>query len=175
MINQSEVLAISEYIQDRHKEPLKLTRPRELLVACEPMRSHVNLSSILRTAGCFAVSRVIATGQAKVIDKVARDGAQEVEVKVHRTLAPVLKKLKLEGYRLVGLEQTNDSERIFEYAFDRKTCLVIGNERKGIDPENLALLDEVIEIPIWGLPYSLNVASATAMALYEYCRRFPEG
>jgi len=139
------------------------------------MRSNVNLSSILRTAGCFSIPRVIAAGQAKVISKVARDGEHAVEVEVRRTLPPVLKKLKLEGYRLVGLEQTNDSHRIFDYAFDRKTCLVIGNERKGIDPENLALLDDVVEIPIWGLPYSLNVASATAMALYEYCRQFPEG
>jgi len=139
------------------------------------MRSNVNLSSILRTCSCFGVARVIAAGQARVIGKVARDGENEVAVEVRRTLPPILQKLKADGYRLVGLEQTNDSRCLFDFRFDRKTCLVIGNERKGIAPESLALLDDVVEIPIWGLPYSLNVASATAMSLYEYCRQFPEG
>lgn len=164
-----------DYIQQRHKEPATLDQPRQLLVVCEPMRSNVNLSSIMRTASCFAVPRIIATGQAKPIQKIARDGEAHVEVKVHRTLPPVLKKLREEGYHLVGLEQTSNSQNIFEYSFPRKTALVIGNERKGIDPENLALLDDVVEIPIWGLPYSLNAANATAMALYEYCRQYPKG
>ncbi|MEM1304885.1 MAG: TrmH family RNA methyltransferase, partial [Planctomycetota bacterium] len=29
--------------------------------------------------------------------------------------------------------------------------------------------------PVWGLPHSYNVATATCMALYEYCRQFPAG
>jgi tRNA G18 (ribose-2'-O)-methylase SpoU len=39
----------------------------------------------------------------------------------------------------------------------------------------LARLDDVVEIPVWGLPYSYNVATAATMALYEYCRQFPAG
>ena len=31
------------------------------------------------------------------------------------------------------------------------------------------------EIPVYGLPYAHNVATATAMALYEFCRQYPEG
>jgi tRNA G18 (ribose-2'-O)-methylase SpoU len=33
----------------------------------------------------------------------------------------------------------------------------------------------VVEIPVYGLPYSYNVATATAMALYEFCRQYPSG
>jgi tRNA G18 (ribose-2'-O)-methylase SpoU len=39
----------------------------------------------------------------------------------------------------------------------------------------LPLLDKVVEIPVYGLPHSYNVATATTMALYEYCRQFPRG
>ena len=39
----------------------------------------------------------------------------------------------------------------------------------------LRMLDDVVEIPVYGLPHSYNVATATAMALYEYCRQFPRG
>jgi hypothetical protein len=34
----------------RHKEGSALSRPRELIVACAPMRSNVNISSVARTA-----------------------------------------------------------------------------------------------------------------------------
>ena len=53
--------------------------------------------------------------------------------------------------------------------------LVVGNERLGIEPEVLRLLDHTIEIPVYGLPHAHNVATATVMALYEYCRQYPQG
>ena len=84
-------------------------------------------------------------------------------------------RLRDEGYRLVGLEQTTDSHDMHRYQFQRKTALVIGNERTGLTPDLLKLLHDVVEIPVWGLPYSYNVATATTMALYEYCRQYPDG
>lgn len=155
----------------RHKPPTPLAEPRELIVACAPFKSNVNLSNILRTASCFGVRRVIASGQAKVDKTIARDGADEIELAVHRTLPPVLKELKHDGYTLVGLEQTTNSTLLYEYAFPRRTALVVGNERQGLTEDVLALLDAVVEIPVYGLPFSFNVANATAMALYEFCRQ----
>ncbi len=121
------------------------------------------------------MNRLIACGTAKVIDKIARDGAETIEIEIHRTLPPVLKQLKREGYRVVGLEQTSGSHNLHEYRFERRSVLVVGNERAGLDEEILKLVDEAVEIPVYGLPYSYNVGTATAMALYEYCRQFPRG
>ena len=139
------------------------------------MRSNVNLSRIVRAASCCGVRRIICCGTAKVIGKIARETDDSLEIETHRTLAPVLKRLREEGYQLVGLEQTNDSQPLPEFSFQRKTVLVVGNERLGIDPKELALMDAVVEIPVYGLPYSHNAATAAAMALYEYCRQFPRG
>ncbi len=163
------------FTHQRHKPPTPLAQPRELVVACAPMRSNINLSHIVRTAGCAAVERVICCGHARVIDKIARDGAESVPIEVHRTLPPVLRELKLAGYRLVGLEQTTGSQSLYDYRFQRRTALVIGNERLGLTEEELRPLDDVVEIPVYGLPHAYNVATATAMALYEYCRQFPAG
>ena len=159
----------------RHKPPTPLSRPRELLVVSAPLRSNVNLSRIVRVAGCCGLPRVIAIGPAKVIGKIARDGADTVQVESHRTLLPVLERLRGEGYRLVGLEQASGSQNLHRYAFQRRTALVIGNERTGLAEDALRLMHDVVEIPVWGMPYSYNVATATAMALYEYCRQFPQG
>ena len=163
------------YEHQRHKPPTPLERPRELLLVCAPLRSNVNLSRIVRVAGCCGVPRVIAIGAAKVVAKIARDGADTVAVEPHRTLLPVLAKLRGDGYRLVGLEQASGSQNLHTYAFERRTALVIGNERTGLTDDALRLMDDVVEIPVWGMPYSYNVATATAMALYEYCRQYPSG
>lgn len=159
----------------RHKPPLELEEDRPLVVACNPLRSNVNLSTIFRTAGCCGVKEIIATGNVKLISKIARDGAEQVNLTTKNSLPPVLKKLKIEGYTLVGLEQTTNSTRLSDYAFPKKTVIVVGSEREGLSDECLALLDAVVEIPVWGMPYSYNVATATSMALYEYCRQYPTG
>jgi tRNA G18 (ribose-2'-O)-methylase SpoU len=164
---------MSGFEQVRHRPATPLARPRELVVACAPMRSNVNLSTIMRTAGCCGVPRMIVCGHARIDRTVARDGADTVELEVRNTLPPVLKALRSDGYRLVGLEQTTNSSSLHEFRFPKRTALIIGNERAGLSPGELALLDDCVEIPVWGRPFSYNVATAAAMALYEYCRQFP--
>ncbi len=159
----------------RHKTPTTLETPRELVIACPAFKSSVNLSRIVRLAGCAGVSKIFACGSVKIDPKIARDATQCVEVQRRRTLSSVLAHLKQQGYVLVALEQTNQSVCIFEYRFDRRTALVIGHERNGLSNDELALADQAIEIPIYGLPLSYNVVTATTMAVYEYCRQFPMG
>ena len=166
---------MTEFEHQRHKPPSELERPRELIVVCAPLRSNVNLSRIVRTAACSAVPKLIACGNPKIDREIARDALDSIEIEIHRSLPPVLKELREAGYRLVGLEQTTNSVPLPEYPFERKTALVIGNERSGLTEDLLAHLDDVVEIPVFGRPYSYNVATATAMALYEYCRQYPRG
>ena len=121
------------------------------------------------------ITRMICCGPAKLDRKIARDATDTIKSKAIELWRPVLEKLRGEGYRLVGLEQTSNSQDLHHYQFERRTAFVIGNERTGLTDDILKLLDAVVEIPVWGLPYSYNVATATAMCLYEYCRQFPEG
>lgn len=162
-----------EYRHERHKSPTRLAHPRELILAVPSLRSHVNLARIIRAAGCSGIQRVIAGGKGKIDPKVARDALDQIQVERHRSLRPSLVKLKEEGYSIVGLEQATGSLNIHEFSFLRKTVLVLGHERLGITEEILRLLDAVIEIPVYGKPDSYNVATAAAMAMYEYCRQFP--
>jgi tRNA(Leu) C34 or U34 (ribose-2'-O)-methylase TrmL len=159
----------------RHKPPRPTAHPRDLVVACAAMRSHVNLSHIVRTCGCFGIRRVIACGAAGIHGRIARDGADSVAVEVHRSLPPVLDRLRAEGFEIVGLEQATHSEPLFDFRFAARTVLVVGNERTGLTDEELARLDRVAEIPMAGLPHSLNAATSAAIAVYEYCRQWPDG
>lgn len=159
----------------RHKPLTKLERPRELILACPQFKSAVNLARIVRLAGCASVDRLVVAGNTKIDPKIARDGIEHVQIERRNSLPPVLKKLRGDGYRLVGLEQTDDSHSLFDFEFERNTVLVIGHERLGITNDQLPLLDDCVEIPVYGMPYSYNVVTATTMAVYEYCRQFPVG
>jgi tRNA G18 (ribose-2'-O)-methylase SpoU len=159
----------------RHKPPSPLDREREIAVVLAPMRSNVNLSRIVRLCGCAGIRKIIQCGAGKIDREIARDAVDYVEVQVRRSLAPVVAQLGKEDYTLVGLEQTTHSESLYTFAFPRKTALIVGAEREGLDDEVLGMLQHVIEIPVYGQPASYNVATATTMAIYEYCRQYPVG
>ena len=157
----------------RHKPLTPLDQPRGLVLVVPALKSNVNLSRMVRLAGCAGITRIITSGPAKVDPKIARDGRDHVRIEKRRSLIPTLKNLKTEGYRIVGLEQTDDSHLIYEYRFQQKTALLIGHERHGITDEELKIVDDCIEIPVYGMPHSYNVVTATTMGVYEYCRQFP--
>jgi tRNA G18 (ribose-2'-O)-methylase SpoU len=166
---------MADFAHERHKPPRDLARPRDLVIVCAPMRSNINLSRIARVAACCGLTRMICSGPARLSRNIARDAADTIQMESHRTLPHMLDKLREEKYRLVGLEQTTNSKDLHHYSFARRTALVIGNERTGLTDDILTMLDDVVEIPVWGLPYSYNVATAATMMLYEYCKQFPDG
>lgn len=145
------------------------------MIALPQLQSQVNLARIVRAAGCCGVRQIVACGHGRIDPKIARDALEAVEVIRRSSLPPVLRDLQRDGYQLVGLEQTSNSQNLHAFQLPRRMVLVVGHERHGLKQDVLDLLDAVIEIPVYGMPFSYNVATATAMALYEYCRQFPEG
>jgi len=128
----------------RHKPLTQLAQPRELVLVVPALKSQVNLSRMVRLAGCAGIPRIITSGPAKVDPKIARDGVEHVTIEKRRSLIPTLKNLKADGFRIVGLEQTDDSHLIYDYRYAQKTALLIGHERHGITDEELKVVDDCI-------------------------------
>lgn len=82
-----------------------------------------------------------------------------------------LKAKKTEGYTICGLEQTTTSVSLGEYAFPEKCVLLLGKEKEGTPADLLQLLDQVIEIPQFGITRSLNVHVSAAICIYEYTKQ----
>lgn len=166
------VHAASALTQQRKKQPLPLSEPRELVVACPEMQSGVNLSRLVRACGCFGVSRVLYAGsRTRLHTEITRGAEEAITLDCCRSLLHPLKRFKADGYRVVGLEQTVSSASLFSFTFPRRCVILIGHERKGVDDELLAICDAVVEIPTYGLPHSHNASSAGLLAVYEYCRQ----
>lgn len=163
---------MSKFEHIRHKSPHRLDQPRGLILVAAPLRSNVNLSRLVRLAGCAGVTQIVHCGNGKVDREIARDAVEAVEIQNRRSLPPVLEKLGADGHACVGLEQTTNSQSLYEFRFTYKTALVIGSERDGLAADVLERLDHVVEIPVYGMPASYNVVTAATMAVYEYCRQF---
>ncbi len=70
------------------------------------------------------------------------------------------------GYRIVALEQASTSVSLQQYQPPSKLVLLLGEEVHGIPAETLALVDDIIEISMYGQKESFNVSVATGIALY---------
>ena len=75
--------------------------------------------------------------------------------------------------RIIALETARNCKSIYESPLHGPTAFVIGNERFGLDHSTLSSVDEVRNIPMFGIKNSLNVAQATAVAAFEWSRQNP--
>ena len=82
-----------------------------------------------------------------------------------------LRRMKRDGYTVVGLEQTSTSRCLTRVALPRKMLLLLGREKEGVPVELLAEVDMLVEIPQLGLVRSLNVHVSASLILWEYMRQ----
>ena len=79
--------------------------------------------------------------------------------------------MKLEGYQIIGIEQTSESQKLNEFKFPTKSLIFLGNEKEGIPVDLIQLLDVCVEIPQSGLIRSLNVHVTGAIVVWEYAKQ----
>lgn len=79
--------------------------------------------------------------------------------------------MRRQGYTLIGVEQTANSQPLTQYQFPHDALLLLGNEKEGIPADLIQLLDECVEIPQVGIIRSLNVHVSGALLIWEYTRQ----
>ena len=68
---------------------------------------------------------------------------------------------------MLAVELTDDSRDISTLSgTDLPVAMVLGNELGGVTDDVLAVCDGAVEIPMYGVKHSLNVAVAAGIALY---------
>jgi tRNA (guanosine-2'-O-)-methyltransferase len=135
-----------------------------------------NLGSIARTAAALRVERAWLTGTATDLagpkfQKTALGTDRLVRWEHVLRPAAALAAARDHGYRLVGVELGTGSRPLFDLDLAGDVCLVVGHEERGLSNAAFAECDDVGFVPLLGRVGSLNVASATAIALYEVRRQ----
>ncbi|HEY5668282.1 MAG TPA: TrmH family RNA methyltransferase [Candidatus Saccharimonadales bacterium] len=158
----------------------------EIVLIAHNLRSCHNVGSLLRTAEGLGVHKVYLTGytpypvhacdvrlphlSSKIHKQIAKTalGAEETQVwEQSDELTPVLEKLKADGYTIAAIEQASNSTALPSYAAPDKIALLVGREVEGVEPEVLARMNVILEIPMFGKKESFNVVQAAAMGMYH--------
>jgi len=71
------------------------------------------------------------------------------------------------GYKVIGLEQTQNSIDVRKFKFEEKSIIVLGNEKEGIPQDIINLIDNCVIIPQYGNIRSLNVHVSAAIMLWQ--------
>lgn len=65
-----------------------------------------------------------------------------------------------------AVEQSKSSIPYTEADYALPLALILGNETFGLSKETLSLVDQIVEIPMWGINKSLNVIVSAAIVSY---------
>ncbi len=155
---------------EEFKKALKLP----VVVVLDNIRSLNNIGSVFRTSDAFLVERILLCGITarpphKDIHKTALGATDSVDWQYFRETADAVKKLKLEGYVIVAVEQTDSSLPLdaFRPEQDKKYAFVFGHEIRGVQQEIVNLSDSSLDIPQYGTKHSLNISVCVGMVLWE--------
>ena len=156
-------------------ETFKQSSKTPLVVVLDNVRSMHNVGAVFRTADAFLVEKILLCGITpqpphREIHKAALGATESVDWAYFESVTEALQRIKSEGYRVVGVEQTTGSQMIteFDFAKSQKYALVLGNEVEGISDEVLPLCDDFLEIPQQGTKHSLNVSVCGGIVMWEF-------
>lgn len=126
------------------------------------VRSAYNVGSILRTIEALRIGRVYFSEKTPFIDNE----------KVQRTamgaacIVPCFQNIPLKDLPrpIIALDTSDAAIPVAEFTFPETFTLILGNEEYGISNESLQEADAIIEIPLFGMKNSINIACAFAIA-----------
>ena len=148
--------------------------PLKVHVLLDNIRSLYNVGSIFRTAEALGIAKLhlcgmTATPENPRLAKTALGAETLVDWAHHNNGVRAAEMLKTEGFAIWAIEGGKGSVSIYEAGLSPdvgKVALVIGNELAGVDPDILALADQVLYIPMLGEKESLNLTVAFGVAAY---------
>jgi 23S rRNA (guanosine2251-2'-O)-methyltransferase len=169
-------------------------RMSDIVLVLDSVRSKENVGALFRTGDAAGVSEVVLCGITpqpvnrfgNIDSKIAKAalGAELcVSWRYAASCANVVrdmqknKRKEKDGaqnatYKVVVLEQAPESIDYTAVTCGRNETivLVVGNEVDGVSADVLALADTVMHIPMHGKKESLNVTTATGIALFSLIR-----
>lgn len=145
-----------------------------LIAILEEVRDPGNLGTIVRAADAAGADAVILTGRAVDLynPKVVRSSTGSIfhlPVAVGADLDDVLARARAAGLTVLAADVKGEDLLTArnEGVLAKPTAWLFGNEARGLPDEQLALVDRVVIVPIYGKAESMNLATAASVCLYE--------
>ena len=152
-------------------------RDGQIIIVASLVEKTPNLAGLCRTCEILGATSLVLPSLeiAETVDfkniSMTSDRWLELEACKPTDLADYLVKKRIEGFRLVAVEQTSASFSLEKFDFPRNVALILGGESRGIPAHVLQIVDDCVEIPQFGLTRSLNVHVSGSIVLWELRRQ----
>jgi 23S rRNA (guanosine2251-2'-O)-methyltransferase len=157
------------------RDSLSKTKLSQTLLVLDSILDPHNLGAIIRTAAAAGVYGIIIpkNRSASLNGTVAKAAAGTISyIKICRVtnLSSTIQELKKNNFWIYGTAM-NAEKSIYETDFSGKTCLILGNEEKGVRPLLSKQCDLFVSVPIADGVDSLNVSVTAGVISYEILRQ----
>lgn len=165
--------------QLHHQDAPFLKRKFPITLVCDRVNSPANIGSLFRIADSFGITQIYFCGKditvvSKRMQRTARSTEKNMTYHSVEDSETVITDLLSEGYTIIALEITDTSIPVAEYSVqsNEKIALVIGEENFGVSDQILRRCKQHVHINMYGDNSSMNVATATGIALYEITSQY---
>ena len=142
-------------------------------VAVENWQHDFNIGALVRNANAFLAHSVHIIGRRRW----NRRGAMMTETYQHIHRYPSLEDFAswavVESVPIFGMDNLPGSVSILEAEVPAKVVFLFGQEGPGLSEAAREVCDKVLSIPQFGSTRSINAGAASAIAMYDWCRRHP--
>ncbi len=150
------------------------TNKNPIIVMLDHLEDPHNFGAIIRTSFALGISAIIIPNDRSVditptVVKTSAGAVYNIPIIKVPNLTNTIEKLKKEGYWIVGTDMHGNNYS--ELKYDMPTCLIIGNEGKGMSNIVKNNCDYLVSIPMEGEIDSLNASVSCGIILSEIKRQ----
>lgn len=153
---------------------LKPKFKHQIYIVLDNVLDTYNIGSIFRLADAVAAKKIFLCGGCETppnhrIKKASINTTEVVDWEYAPTATEVIHKLRTQNPKLqvVAIEQIKGSLPYNSFDYQLPICLVVGNETDGVSKQALKTCDAKVELPMYGLNFSLNVMVSLGIVLYK--------
>lgn len=166
---------VVEKYKDLSVEEIKNEMAKNLLPVAlfmTQIEKDFNISTMIRNANAFGAKEVFYYGTKHYDRRGAVGTYNYTNVRYLETIDQILELKKI--YHFVALDIIPGfSSPIENYVWKPNTLMFFGEEKDGLPPWILQMCEDVVHITQRGSVPSLNVGTASGIALYDYCAKYP--
>ncbi|WP_297455208.1 23S rRNA (guanosine(2251)-2'-O)-methyltransferase RlmB [Persephonella sp.] len=145
-----------------------------VLLVMDHITDPQNVGNMIRTAEVFGVNGIVIPRERsspinEVVVKASTGAVFHIPITKVGSLRQFLERFKKKGGWVMAVEK--GGKPIHKLSFPFPLAVVLGSEGKGVSKSVMDTADLVATIPMKGKVTSLNVSSATAIALWEVAKQ----
>ena len=160
-------------------EQIKKQPKNPIYLILDDVLDTYNVGAIFRLADATGVKKIFLCGQTETppnpkIKKASVSTWKWLDWEYSSSAHAVIKnlKLKIQNLSIVAIEQHKKSISLKNFQPTFPLVLIVGNETAGLSKKTLKEVNQIVELPMFGVNKSLNVMVCLGIVLYRVIEYF---